>query len=81
MLGRVYNAPKDVFESGLFIVVARDSVDDYNPASQRPWWLMVREYSNGAGAGPWVPVSREEFVKWNPNVVIPEKLDVLPPSK
>lgn len=67
LVGKVFKAPKDVFESGEFIAVGQDSSPDYN-ASRKPWFLQVREYVIGVATGPWVAVTLDEFKKWNPNV-------------
>ena len=72
MIGKVYKCPKDVADSGQIIVVARDPCHNYN-ASRKPWFLQVREYKDGEALGTWIPVTLREFMKWNPDVIIPEQ--------
>ncbi len=67
IVGQVFKAPVEVFESQQFIVVGQDTEYHYNPA-RRPWFLQVREYVNGEAVGPWVSVGYEEFKEWNPDV-------------
>ncbi len=69
MIGKIYEAPRDVIESGTFIIVAVDSDPFYN-ASRRPWFLQVRELRDGKKFGPWLPVTHKEFFEWNPDATV-----------